>query len=178
MVRDARRRAPHHEGSSVFVTRDHRSSSLRRRAAPSRKDEAIERRSAVAAARQFQPVVQNRRIARRQGFCHCAQILDGFEALYRARIAVIFAGHVVMLQLLQDNIFPAAKFPGLKTPEAYGFGVSSIARGPGFRGRGWSPSMPLITTSRTLPASSPCRAIRSLHSDMIRSASCRILSSL
>ena len=47
-----------------------------------------------------------------------------------------------------------------------------------FSGSGWSPSIALTTTSRALPASSACCAIRSPHSAMIWSASCMILSSL
>ena len=69
----------------------------------------------------------------------------------------------------------ALKLPCLKFP--YGFGASSAGRSPRFSGSGWSPSI-ATTASRALPASSACCAIRSRHSEMIRSASCMILSCL
>jgi hypothetical protein len=40
------------------------------------------------------------------------QILGWLAFGRHALIVMIFARHVVLLQLLQDNIFEAAKFPG------------------------------------------------------------------
>jgi hypothetical protein len=40
------------------------------------------------------------------------QILEWLAFGRHALIAMIFVGHVVLLQLLQDNIFEAAKFRG------------------------------------------------------------------
>jgi hypothetical protein len=39
-------------------------------------------------------------------------VFDWFAFRRRALIAVMVAGHVIMLHLLQDNIFDAAQFRG------------------------------------------------------------------
>jgi hypothetical protein len=55
----------------------------------------------MVAAKHFRPVVQRR-----------AALLRWLAFGCHALIAVILARHVVLLQLLQDNIFEAAEFRG------------------------------------------------------------------
>src|ERR1700739_450764 len=83
--------------------------------------ECVGDRSTVAAAKQLRPVVQDRRTTGCGGVGGRTQILDGFGLGNLALILVPFAGHVVLLHLLQDNIFVAAKFRRLEVPLAWKF---------------------------------------------------------
>jgi hypothetical protein len=62
------------------------------------------------AAKQFRAVVQDRRIAGRGWSRRQARSFDLAALRRRGGIRSIFAGHIVLLHLLQDNIFEAAKF--------------------------------------------------------------------